>query len=111
MPFSPLITSGLPAATPGPFKSTGYAFLRHPPLRPFVHSQPTLEGKPALEIKEVAYAVYYPCTPPVRGWFGWATRKDAYWFPEPVGETVIGYERFVGRKGLGWICMSPLSPE
>lgn len=56
-----------------------------------------LTGQPALRVEEVGYAVFYPCEPAGR-------KLGVTWFPEPVNEMVRGYERFLGKKGLGWIC-------
>lgn len=96
---SPIVTGTLPVATPGPYKDIGYAYVRTPPLIPFTSAQPinTLTGKSALQVEQVGYAVYYPCKPE-KG------KKGVTWFPEPVKEMTRGYERFLGKKGLGWIC-------
>jgi hypothetical protein len=96
---SPIVTGSLPAATPGPFKNVGYAYIRTPPLVPYTTAQPinTLTGQPALSVEQVGYAVFYPCEPAGR-------KLGVTWFPEPANEMVRGYERFLGKKGLSWIC-------
>ena len=106
MPLSPLATFGFPQATPGPHKHTGYAFLRSRPILTYKRPTPTFHdtSKRALNIEEVAYSLFYPAhIPSSRGWWG-GPKAHMQWLPEPVGETVAGYERFLGRRGLGWIC-------
>jgi len=108
MPLSPLTTFSFPHVTPGPHIHTGYAYIRSPAISPYARPTPTFQdtSKPALKIEEIAYSVYYPgAQPKPRGWFG-GSRGYAQWLPEPVGETVAGYERFLGKRGLGWICKS-----
>lgn len=105
MPLSPLATFGFPQATPGPHKHTGYAFLRSRPILTYKRPTPTFHdtSKRALNIEEVAYSLFYPAhIPSSRGWWG-GPKAHMQWLPEPVGETVAGYERFLGRRGLGWI--------
>jgi platelet-activating factor acetylhydrolase len=58
----------------------------------------TTTGDPALKVEEVGYAVFYPCAANTAG------TKSVTWFPEPVGEMVRGYERFLGKKGFSFLC-------
>lgn len=107
MLLSPLVSFDFPQVTPGSHKSLGYAYIRSPPVTPYIRATPIFKenSQPALKIEEVAYSVYYPCAVPSRGWFGGPSRATQ-WLPEPVGETVAGYERFLGKRGAGWICES-----
>jgi hypothetical protein len=53
----------------------------------------------------VGYAVFYPAVEPSRRWWGGGSgRRWTRWLPDPTVEMERGYEKFLGRKGLGWIC-------
>lgn len=110
MHLSPLATFGFPQTTPGPHKHIGYAYVKSSPLSHYFRASPVLrtDSQSALKIEEVAYSVYYPSTVTSRGWFG-GSAHWVPWLPEPVGEIVAGYERFIGTRGVGWICESPMS--
>jgi hypothetical protein len=101
MPLSPLITSWLPTTTPGPYKSISYAHITHNPVAPHAYPSPKhlITSQPALSVKSISYAVFYPVERPKSG-----GNMGVYWFPEPTGEMAAGYEKFLGKKGVKWIC-------
>ena len=104
MPRSPLFTGTLPQATPGPHKSIGYAYIRTRPTRVHSIASPRLatSNVPILKVEEIGYALFYPCQKTEKqGWVGW--------FPESVREMVKGYEIFLGKEGVGWLCKSTVS--
>ena len=95
---SPIFTQSLPPATPGPHKKIGYAYVRAPPKHPYTSPWPKLKGtdQPILKLEQVGYSLFYPCDE-VKGGHG------IHWFPEPVKDMVLGYEKFLGRKGVSWL--------
>ena len=105
MVLSPLATFGFPQTTPGSHKNLGYSFIQSPPRSPWHRDTPKYKetSKSALRIDEVAYSVYYPCSEPVRGWFGWPSGWTQ-WLPDPVAEVITGYQQFLGKRGAGWLC-------
>ena len=97
----PLISGSLPAPQQQGALPLGHVYLRTPPISNFSIPSPTLTstGKPALEVREVAYSVFYPCEPKLKGYKKWIS-----WVVEPTKGIVEGYEKFVGKSGPGWIC-------
>lgn len=102
----PSTLSGVfPAPRPGPYKDIGYAFISSPAIAPFSRQSPRFKesGNPALSLKDIGYAVFYPAAPPrgSGGWFGGgAGRVD--WLASPKEEVVAGYKRFLGEKSY-WV--------
>ncbi|WWD19258.1 hypothetical protein CI109_103716 [Kwoniella shandongensis] len=104
MPIPALLSASLPSA-PGPYR-VGYAPISHFPISPFSQPHPThiLNGKPALQIQQIGYSVFYPCSPESRGWLrGGGNGKGVSWVPEPFWGVVKGYEKFLGAKGMRWL--------
>lgn len=102
----PIISGSLPGPPQPNAPSLGHVFLRSPPISTFSHPSPKLisTSEPALEIREVAYSVFYPCDDQrKKGWVGWV--------PEPTKGVAQGYEKFVGRSGLSWMCKSTSSAD
>ncbi|RSH82289.1 hypothetical protein EHS25_005999 [Saitozyma podzolica] len=102
--LSPIFSSSFPPP-PNP-TSLGYAHILSPPLAPHVLSSPTLSStsKPLFNTQCVGYAVFYPAVEPSRRWWGGGSgRRWTRWLPDPTVEMERGYEKFLGRKGLGWI--------
>lgn len=97
---APIFGGALPASTPGPHKDIGYAYIRSNVLAPHTVPWPhnKLTGQPALNIEEVGYAVFYPCSKDQGG------SNGVTWFPDPADEMVRGYDRFLGKKGFSWLC-------
>ena len=98
MPYPPVFSQMLPAATPGRFKRIGYAYLRTQPTRTVVYPTPTFKSSdtPVLRLEQVGYAVFYPCEMDKPG-------PGVHWLPRPVGDIVIGYQRFLGNRGISWL--------
>lgn len=99
MILPPIIAASLPPP-PGPH-AVGYTFLVHPPLSPFSHSSPTLKstGKPAFQIEEIGYCLFYPGLPEGKRGKEWVS-----WVPDPFWGVIRGYERFLGGKGgMSWL--------
>ena len=96
---SPIFSQILPPSTPGPHKSIGYAYFRGGVSNPHSTPSPKLvsTGKPALVVEQVGYSVFYPCDE------GLKRGRGIGWFPEPVREMTLGYEKFIGRKGVSWL--------
>lgn len=128
MPYIPLISSTLPSATPGPYKTIGYALVRAP-AREWSLPSPTFKapskraGEPALRVRGSTWAVYYPAT----SWNEVASKSDSgaassegratempkdeatvQWMPEPVGGVLSGYDRYFGTS-TSWLrtCTPP----
>lgn len=98
--YIPLISS-FPAATPGPHKTTGYAYVRAP-CAPFAADWPMIGDEPALRSAESAFTVFYPSNAPATG--------AVSWLPPPLDSMVAGYAKFLGGKG-SWICKSCLTMD
>jgi hypothetical protein len=101
--LTPLISATFPSSRPGPHKHIGYAFLSTPALAPWSLKSPTFSsnGRPALNLSNIGYAVYYPSVPPKRGWLG-GGEGTVDWVSDPKREVVRGYERFLGQRAY-WI--------
>jgi hypothetical protein len=101
MPKLPtLITGALPAPQqPNPLP-LGHIYIRSQPSTQFQLPSPKLKSndKPAFEIREVAYSVFYPSEPK------WKGKKWVPWVIEPTKGVLEGYEKFIGKSGLGWMC-------
>lgn len=127
MPYIPLLSSTLPAATPGPHKTIGYALVRVPTREwslpsPKFKAPSKRAGEPALRIRGCTWAVYYPAT----SWNDVTSKSDSgaassvdmteipkheatvQWMPEPVGGVLSGYDRYFGTS-TSWLrtCTSP----
>ncbi|GFZ50791.1 LOW QUALITY PROTEIN: hypothetical protein JCM24511_08549 [Saitozyma sp. JCM 24511] len=103
--LSPIFSSSFPP--PPTSTSLGYAHILSPSLAPHVLPSPTLSStsKPLFNTQCVGYAVFYPVVEPSRRWWGGGSgRRWTRWLPDPTVEMERGYEKFLGRKGLGWIC-------
>lgn len=97
-----LITGSLPGPQSPSALPLGHAYLRSPPLSKFSIPSPTITStsRPALEVREVAYTVFYPCdTSSLKGYKKWVA-----WVVEPTQGVVDGYAKFVGKSGLNWMC-------
>ncbi|KAI9637631.1 putative platelet-activating factor acetylhydrolase 2, cytoplasmic [Dioszegia hungarica] len=107
--LSPLISATFPSPRPGPHKNLGYAFLSTPALAPWSLKSPTFisNGKPALNLLDIGYAVYYPSAPPKRGWLG-GGEGTVHWLSDPKKEVVRGYERFLGKRTY-WLLVKAMS--
>jgi hypothetical protein len=101
MPKLPtLITGALPAPQqPNPLP-LGHIYIRSQPSTSFSLPSPTFKSndKPAFEVREVAYSVFYPSEPK------WKGKKWVPWVIEPTKGVLEGYEKFIGKSGLGWMC-------
>jgi hypothetical protein len=101
MPKLPtLITGALPAPQqPNPLP-LGHIYIRSQPSTQFSLPSPTFKSndKPAFEVREVAYSVFYPSEPK------WKGKKWVPWVIEPTKGVLEGYEKFIGKSGLGWMC-------
>lgn len=103
----PIVSGALPAPQQSSPLPLGHVFIRCPPISPFVIPSPvyTATSQPALEIREIGYSVFYPCdetrTKGLKKWVNWV--------PEPEKGVVEGYEKFIGRSGLNWMCEFPRS--
>ncbi|CUA70329.1 hypothetical protein RSOLAG22IIIB_00686 [Rhizoctonia solani] len=64
------------------------------PIRPSrVYSNARLNGKPALKLEEIAYAVYYPTTDErTHG------NKGIHWLPRPLDVATAGWAKFAARS-------------
>jgi hypothetical protein len=96
-----LISGSLPSPQSSSALPLGHAYLRSPPLSNFSIASPTITstGRPALEIRQVAYSVFYPCdTSRTKGYKKWVS-----WVVEPTKGVVEGYEKFIGKSGLNWM--------
>jgi hypothetical protein len=105
----PLVSGSLPPPQQQGALPLGHAYLRTAPISQFSNPSPTLTstGRPALEIREVAYTVFYPRENDKKGLGKWVS-----WVIEPTGGVVEGYAKFIGKSGLGWMRMcSPLLGE
>jgi platelet-activating factor acetylhydrolase len=101
----PATLSGVfPSPRPGPYKDIGYAFISTPAAKPFTRQSPRFKenGHPALSLRDIGYAVFYPASPPKSsGWFGAASgRVD--WLARPKEQLVEGYKRFLGDRAY-WV--------
>ena len=97
-----LITGSIPLGT-GPHPIS-YAYVRSPPLisftRPFPRYRST--SRPALEIRETAYSIFYPSAKASSRHSG-----KIPWLPDPA-ETSKGYDKFVGSSWASWACEDQL---
>jgi len=99
MKLPTLISGSLPSPQQQNALPLGHIYIRTPPLSNFSIPSPKLSNdKPALEIKEVAYSVFYPSEPK------WKGKKWVPWVIEPTKGVLEGYEKFIGKSGLGWMC-------
>lgn len=98
----PIVSGALPPPQQSPAPSLGHVFLRCPPILPFSIPSPvyTSTSRPALEIKEIGYSVFYPCDESKKK----GLKKWVDWVPEPEKGVAQGYEKFMGRSGLNWMC-------
>ena len=105
MPKLPTLISGaLPAPQqPNPLP-LGHIYIRSQPSTSFSIPSPKFKSndKPAFEVREVAYSVFYPSEPK------WKGKKWVPWVIEPTKGVLEGYEKFIGKSGLGWMCTSRL---
>lgn len=105
MPKLPTLISGaLPAPQqPNPLP-LGHIYIRSQPSTSFSLPSPKFKSndKPAFEVREVAYSVFYPSEPK------WKGKKWVPWVIEPTKGVLEGYEKFIGKSGLGWMCTSRL---
>lgn len=101
--LTPLLSATFPSPRPGPHKNLGYAFVSTPALAPWSLKSPAFKtnGRPALNISSIGYAVYYPSAPPASGWLG-AREGSVDWLSDPKRDVVRGYERFLGKRAY-WI--------
>lgn len=103
MPKLPTLISGaLPAPQqPNPLP-LGHIYIRSQPSTRFSSPSPRLKSndQPAFEVREVAYSVFYPSEPK------WKGKKWVPWVIEPTKGVLEGYEKFIGKSGLGWMCES-----
>lgn len=103
MPKLPTLISG---ALPPPQQQNplplGHIYIRSQPSTQFSIPSPTFKsnGKPAFEVREVAYSVFYPSEAK------WKGKKWVPWVIEPTKGVLEGYEKFIGKSGLGWMCKS-----
>jgi hypothetical protein len=97
-----LITGSLPPPQQTNPLPLGHIYIRSPPISKFSIPSPTRNSKPALEVREVAYSVFYPSEPK------WKGKRWVSWVIEPTKGVLEGYEKFIGKSGLGWMCRSAL---
>lgn len=98
--YIPLITPTIPPATPGAFKSTGYATVHAQSNVPYKLEYPQLDGRPIMDLDGVSFAVYYPSniSPEKKP-------NSVPWCPRPVGAVVDGYRAYFDLPvGLGFLC-------
>ncbi len=91
-----ILTGTLPSVYPGPH-SVGYASIRNLPRQPYLLPAPRYangagggrDGKEVLGVREVGYAIFYPCEERKRGW--WASESVAFlprWVLQAGGSAV-----------------------
>jgi len=98
--FPTLISGALPAPQQQNPLPLGHIYIRSQPSTSFSLPSPTFKSndKPAFEVREVAYSVFYPSEPK------WKGKKWVPWVIEPTKGVLEGYEKFIGKSGLGWMC-------
>jgi hypothetical protein len=107
--YIPLITPTIPPATPGPYKSTGFALLHAPSATRYTLPYPQLEdGSPVMDLTGVTLAIYYPCTNSLventNSCTGGHKKRNMSWAPMPTDAVVDGYNAYFDIRGTGWLC-------
>lgn len=123
MPYIPLLSSTLPPATPGPYKTVGYAVVRAPARAwclpsPVFRAPSKRAGEPALRVCASTWAAYYPAERPSTSEASRLAGRDGspngsvpssdetvQWMPEPVEGILSGYNRYFGSSA-SWLCTS-----
>lgn len=98
----PIVSGALPPPQQASAPSLGHAFLRCPPISNFSLPSPVYKStsRPAFEIKEIGYSIFYPCDEERKK----GSKKWVSWVPEPEKGILDGYEKFIGKSGLSWMC-------
>jgi hypothetical protein len=99
--YIPFITPTIPAATPGRFKSIGYATVYAASrTRHTVPYPQRADGTPVMDLHGVTFAVYYPSSmrPPPR------SARNVGWAPRPTDAVVDGYQAYFDIRYTGWLC-------
>jgi len=101
--YVPFITPTVPPATPGPYKTTGYATVHAQSKRRHTLQYPQRkDGTPVMDLTGVTFSAYYPSN---ERRSKSKSKESVRWAPSPTDAVVDGYEAYFDLPGpMGWLC-------